>query len=131
MIQLGTLVKVADRSGVIWGQCIKVLGNSSKGIATYGDLILISVKKINTSKFLKAKARLRRRFQFGTLHRGLVVRTKTIYRRLVGNHIRFNENTVVLVTRRRVPVSNRVFGPILREFCMRWPSLGCVTRTFI
>jgi hypothetical protein len=38
---------------------------------------------------------------------------------------------VVLVTKRRVPVSNRVYGPILKEFCMRWPSLGCVTRVLV
>jgi ribosomal protein L14 len=44
MIQLGSLVKVADKTGVVLGQCIKVLGNSCKRIAYIGDIILISVK---------------------------------------------------------------------------------------
>jgi large subunit ribosomal protein L14 len=44
MIQLGTLLKVADKTGVVLGQCIKVLGNGCKRIASIGDMILISVK---------------------------------------------------------------------------------------
>jgi large subunit ribosomal protein L14 len=119
MIQLGTIVKVTDKTGVVLGQCIKVLGNSCKNIANFGDLILISVKRINTSKFLNVKARLRRRFQRGTIHRGLVVRACVNFRRKTTTFLRFNENAVVLVTKRRVPVSNRVYGPILKEFCMR------------
>jgi ribosomal protein L14 len=45
--------------------------------------------------------------------------------------LKFNENSVVLVNKRAVPVSNRVYGPVLRELCMRLPSLGCVTRFMI
>jgi ribosomal protein L14 len=51
--------------------------------------------------------------------------------RLAGIFVRFNENSVVLVNKRTVPISNRVFGPILRELCMRFPSLGCITRLLI
>jgi len=119
MIQLGTIVRVTDKSGVILGQCIKVLGNSCKKIATFGDLILISVKRINTKKFLEVKARVRRRFQCGTIHRGLVVRANTNFRRLTGTYLKFNENAIVLVNKRRIPLSNRVHGPIIREFCFR------------
>jgi large subunit ribosomal protein L14 len=119
MIQLGTMVRVTDKTGVVLGQCIKVLGNSCKRIAGLGDMILISVKRINTKKFLNVKARLRRRFQCGTIHRGLVVRARINFRRNTSTFIKFTENAVVLVTKRRVPVSNRVFGPIIKEFCMR------------
>lgn len=51
--------------------------------------------------------------------------------RLAGIFVRFNENSVVLVNKRIVPISNRVSGPILRELCMRFPSLGCITRLLI
>jgi ribosomal protein L14 len=40
--------------------------------------------------------------------------------------IKFNENSIVIISKQVVPLSNRVYGPILQEFCMRWPSLGCV-----
>jgi large subunit ribosomal protein L14 len=65
------------------------------------------------------KARLQKRYLKGTLHRALIIRTKCYYRRAKGVRLRFGENTVVLVTRLIVPVSNRIYGPILNEFCMR------------
>jgi len=43
-------------------------------------------------------------------------------------YINFNENSVVIVNRKIVPISNRVYGPVLRELCMNLPSLGCVSR---
>lgn len=77
------------------------------------------------------KARVQKRFMKGTIHRALIVRTKVNYQRIVGLYIKFNVNSIVIVTRNIVPVTNRVYGPILREFCMRWPSLGCVTISMI
>jgi len=53
------------------------------------------------------------------LHRGLIIRSKSYYVRVDGIRIKFDENVVVLVTRNVVPVSNRVYGPVLREFCER------------
>jgi len=131
MVQLGTIVKVTDKTGVVLAQCIKVLGPTGKRIAYLGDLVIVSVRWINPRKFHNVKERKKKMFAKGTLHRALVVRSKTNYSRIPGVFIRFNENAVVLVNRLVVPVSNRVYGPILREFAMRWPSLGCVTRCFI
>jgi len=48
-----------------------------------------------------------------------------------GLFIRFNENSIVIVNKKIVPISNRVYGPILRELCMRLPSLGCISRFMI
>ncbi len=73
----------------------------------------------------------KRKFFKGTLHRGLVIRSKVNYCRSSGIFIRFNENSVVLVNKKVVPISNRVFGPVLRELCMKLPSLGCITRLMI
>lgn len=132
MIQLGTILKVTDKTGVVLVQCIKILGASSKKrIAFIGDVILVSVKWINPRKFVKVKERKKKQYAKGTLHRALIVRTRTNYRRMQNLFISFNENSVVLVTKNVVPLSNRVYGPILKEFCMRWPSLGCVSRCII
>lgn len=97
MIQLGTIVKVCDKTGVVLGFCIKVLGHARKRIALLGDVVVISVRKINPKKFHKVKLFRRKKFFKGTLHRALVVRTKTNYCRVVGLFIRFNENSVVIV----------------------------------
>jgi ribosomal protein L14 len=77
------------------------------------------------------KVRWRKRFAMGTMHRALVIRAKVNFCRLPGIYIKFNENAVVLVNKKVVPVSNRVYGPILKELCIKWPSLGCVSRVVI
>lgn len=131
MIQVGTILKVCDKTGVSLVQCIKVFGPSHKKIAFIGDVILVSVQHINPKKFVKMKFFKKKRFFKGTLHRGLVVRSKVYFLRSYNVFIKFNENSVVLVNRRIVPISNRVYGPILVELCRRLPSLGCVTRNMI
>jgi len=131
MIQLGTIVTVADKTGVIFGQCIKVLGNRKRYIGKLGDLILISVKWINVKRIALLKEKLQQKYSKGTIHRALIIRTKINYVRLAGVYIRFNENAVIIVNKKRVPYSNRVFGPMLREFCLKWPWLGCVSRCIV
>jgi large subunit ribosomal protein L14 len=131
MVQVGTILKVCDKTGVVLVQCIKVLGSAKKRIAYIGDVILVSVKRINPKKFHKVKLFKKKKFFKGTMHRALIIRSKTNFRRGPGIYIRFNENSVVLVNKRIVPISNRVYGPVLRELCMRLPSLGCVTRYMI
>jgi large subunit ribosomal protein L14 len=131
MIQLGTVVKVTDKTGAVLAQCIKVLGSTGKRIAYVGDLIMVSIRWLNAKRLARAKERHRKRYSKGTIHRGLIVRSCKNARRFTGILVRFNENAVVFVNRKVVPVSNRVYGPVLHEFCTRWPSLGCVTRCII
>jgi len=118
MIQVGTIVKVSDKTGVVLAQCIKVLGPTRKRIAFIGDLVIVTVKRLNIDRYKRIKSSRRKRFNIGTLHRGLVVRSKEQFCRSPGLHYRFNENAVVLVNKKVVPISNRVYGPILRELCM-------------
>jgi large subunit ribosomal protein L14 len=131
MIQVGTILKVTDKTGVSLVKCIKVLGPYKKKIAYLGDVILVSVKHINPKKFKNMKLFKKKRFLKGTIHRGLVIRTKVNYKRSNGAFISFNENSVVLVNKKSVPISNRVYGPVLIELCRRLPSLGCVCRYMI
>lgn len=125
-------MKVTDKTCVVLSQCIKIPSSfSKKKIAYLGDVIIVSVQWINPRKFSNLKARLQKKFYKGSIHRGLLIRTKVNYYRIYGVSIKFGENTVVLVTKNVVPVSNRVYGPVLREMCMRWPSLGCVSSCII
>lgn len=131
MIQVGTILKVSDKTAVSLVKCIKVLGQSKKKIAYIGDVIIVSVQFINSKKMQKLKLNKRKRFLKGTIHRGLIIRSKVNYNRLNNIYIKFNENTVVLVNKKIVPISNRVYGPILTELARKWPSLGCVARFMI
>lgn len=131
MIQVGTVLKVVDKTGVILVRCIKVLGPYKKRIGKIGDLILTSILHINVKMLKKLKAHKRRRFLRGKMHLALIVRTKVNYKRANNAFIKFNENSVVLVNKRKIPMSNRVYGPILFELCKKIPSLGCVSNRII
>jgi large subunit ribosomal protein L14 len=67
----------------------------------------------------------------GSMHRALVVRSKVNYCRFPGSFIKFDENAVILVTRRIIPISSRAVGPLLKEFCLKWPSFGCISRCLV
>jgi ribosomal protein L14 len=113
------MVKICDRSGVVLAQCIKVLGPRKNRIASLGGLFLVSVKRINVFRLSFVKPRIRKKFQRGTLHRVLLLRSQVNFQRQPFAFVRFNENAGIIVNRRRVPVSNRFFGPLIREFSLR------------
>jgi large subunit ribosomal protein L14 len=131
MIQVGSISKVCDKTGVNNVQCIKVIGPYKKRIAHIGDIIIVSVLTINPKKFQNMKSFKKKRFLKGTLHRALIVRTKFKFKRSNQIYIKFNENCVVLVNKKKVPISNRIYGPMLIELCRIYPSLGCITRFMI
>lgn len=131
MVQLGSILKVVDKTGIFTVVCLKVLNYTKKRIANIGDVIIVTVRTIDVKRFLFLKARWQKRYKRGSIHRALVLRTKVNYCRTNGAFLKFNENSCILITRKIVPVVNKVYGPILWEFCARWPSLGCVTQCIV
>jgi len=131
MVQAGTLLRIIDKTAVVLVECLRVFGPIRTRIAYLGDVVLISVKRINIQKLLVLKAKKRRRYLKGSLSRALVVRTRVNFSRVPGIFIKFDENSAVLVNKNVVPVSNRAYGPMLKELCMRRPSLGCISRHLI
>lgn len=106
MIQLRTLIKVADNSGAKILQCIHVLGGSKKRYARIGDIVVGSVKE----------AEPRREVKKHVVTRALIVRQKKEYRRKDGSYIRFDDNAcVILEGKTKNPRGGRIFGPIARE----------------
>lgn len=77
------------------------------------------------------KERKQKRYAMGTMHRALLIRSKFNFIRLPGFFIKFNENAVVIVNRRGAPYSRRISGPLLLEFCLLRPWVGCVVRNVI
>ena len=105
MIQIQTLLSVADNSGAKKVQCIKVLGGSKRKYASIGDIIVVSVKEaIPNSKVKK-----------GDVHHAVVVRTAKEVARKDGTYIRFDGNAAVLVDTANAPIGTRIFGPVARE----------------
>jgi large subunit ribosomal protein L14 len=105
MIQMQTMLRVADNSGAKVVRCINVLGPSNRRRGKIGDIVVGSVRKrLPTSDVQK-----------GQLVRGVIVRTRNSYRRKDGTYIRFDDNAVVLIDAQGEPVGTRVFGPVARE----------------
>jgi large subunit ribosomal protein L14 len=105
MIQLKSILEVADNSGARRVICVKVLGGSRRRYATIGDIIVVAVKEaIPHSKIAK-----------GSVHKAVIVRTKKKIKREDGSYIRFDENSAVLIDQQSEPVGTRIFGPVARE----------------
>ena len=106
MIQMGTMLKVADNSGARKLQAIRQLGGSSAPrYAGIGDILVCSVKEAAPDSDIKK----------GTVVKAVIVRTRARTRRRDGSYIKFDENAAVLVNAERDPVGTRVFGPVARE----------------
>lgn len=125
MIGLRSIVNIVDKTGGTKGLCIKVLRN--KSFALMGDIFLLSIRSRSARVARLLKWKLQRRFSVGRLQKALLIRSKVNFKRFPGLFIRFFDNSCALVNRRIVPLSNRIYGPVLKEFCMIWPSVGCVS----
>ncbi len=105
MIQMGTILEVADNSGAKKIFCITVQGGGAGRYGLIGDVISASVKEAlpggTVGKGKKVKA--------------VIVRTRKELRRRDGSYIRFDDNAAVLIDEKGEPVGTRVFGPVARE----------------
>jgi large subunit ribosomal protein L14 len=109
VVQMRTILEVADNSGARKVQCIKVLGGSRRRYATVGDVIVVSVKEATPNSKVKK----------GDVSRAVIVRTAREISRPDGSYIRFDENSAVLLDNQHEPVGTRIFGPVARELRAR------------
>lgn len=105
MIQMQSVLDVADNSGARRVMCIKVLGGSKRRYAHIGDVIKVSVKE----------AIPRGKVKKGDVLNAVIVRTRKGVRRNDGSLIRFDSNAVVLLNNQEQPIGTRIFGPVTRE----------------
>ncbi|MGA2450927.1 MAG: 50S ribosomal protein L14 [Polyangiaceae bacterium] len=105
MIQMRTILEVADNSGAKRVQCIKVLGGSRRRYAEIGDVIVVAIKEALPGTKVKK----------GDVAQAVVVRMRTQTPRPDGSYIRFDENSAVLVNKEHEPIGTRIFGPVARE----------------
>ncbi len=105
MIQMQSILEVADNSGAKKLRCINILGGSSGQYAGLGDVITASVKEATPDGNVKK----------GQVIKAVIVRTVKQRRRRDGSYIRFDQNGDVLINDAREPLGTRVFGPVARE----------------
>jgi len=105
MIQMETMLNVADNSGAKRVKCIKVLGGSKRRYAGLADVIICAVQEATPNSNVKK----------GDVVRCVVVRTAKETRRKDGSYIKFDQNACVLVNKDGEPRGTRIFGPVARE----------------
>ena len=105
MIQMQTVLDVADNTGARSVMCIKVLGGSKRRYAGVGDIIRVSSRD----------AAPRGRGKKGDVYSAAVVRTAKGVRRPDGSLVRFDNNAAVLLNNKLEPIGTRIFGPVTRE----------------
>ncbi len=111
MIQMQSVLDVADNTGARTVRAIRVLGGSTRrrgytrSTAGIGDIVIASVQKAVPSGEAKK----------GEVVRCVVVRTRYPARRADGSFVRFDRNAVVLIDRDGNPRGTRVFGAVARE----------------
>jgi len=106
MIQMETMLKVADNSGARKLKVIRALGGSSAPrYAGLGDVVVCSVREAAPDSELRK----------GTVVKAVIVRTRARTRRADGSYITFDENAAVVINAQKEPVGTRVFGPVARE----------------
>ena len=105
MIQMQTMLTVADNSGAKRVRCIKVLGGSKRRYAGIGDVVIGAVQEATPGGNVKK----------GDVVRCVIVRTVKETRRKDGSYIRFDQNACVIINKDGAPVGTRIFGPVARE----------------
>src|SRR3979490_2036134 len=105
MIQMQSILDVADNTGARAVMRITVLGESKRRYASIGDVIKVSVKD----------AAPRGRVKKGEIYDAVVVRTAKGVRRSDGSLVKFDSNAAVLLTPNLEPIGTRIFGPVTRE----------------
>jgi len=105
VIQVQTMLQVADNTGARRLMCIRVLGGARRKYASVGDIIICSVKEATPGGVVKK----------GDVVKAVVVRTKKEIRRPDGTYIKFDENAAVIVKDDQSPRGTRIFGPVARE----------------
>ena len=105
MIQMQSILDVADNTGARSVMCIKVLGGSKRRYAGLGDIITANVREAMPNANIKK----------GDVVKAVVVRTAKEVGRPDGSYIRFDNNSAVLIDNQREPVGTRIFGPVARE----------------
>ncbi len=105
MIQLRTMVNVADNSGAKIIQCVNVPGGSGRRYGQIGDIIVGTVKKAEPRKLVKKHE----------VVKAVIIRQRKEFKRKDGSYIRFDDNAVVVLGDGKLPKGSRLQGPVAKE----------------
>ena len=125
MIQQQTILKVSDNSGAKTVKCIKVLGGFKKRVAKVGDVIVVTIRELRDN--LPPKCKLKK----GQIHKAIVVRTKKSVTNKNHTFTHFNDNAIILLSRKNKIIATRILGPISKKLKKIDLKFGILSKGFI
>lgn len=107
MIQVGTYLRIVDNSGAKVACCIHIYGGFERRYANVGDVILVSVKKLNVKHLKAHRSKEKPKVLKGDVKPALIVQTK-INGQKNGFFQKFQSNDVVLLDKQNRLIGNRI-----------------------
>jgi large subunit ribosomal protein L14 len=108
MISVGSSLKIIDNSGAKYAKCIRVLGKVGRNYGYVGDIVVVTIREVYSGKKIKK----------GEIYRGVIVRVTKGFCRLSGDYISFADNSIVLISKRDLPLGTRILGSVMAELRM-------------
>ena len=105
MLQMQSMMTVADNSGARSVRVFRLLGGSKRRASSVGDIVICAVKDAIPNGKVKK----------GDVVKAVIIRVKKAYQRKDGSTIAFDDNACVIVNDEGAPKGTRVFGPVARE----------------
>ena len=105
MIQIRSILEIADNSGAKRAAMIGVIGRRGKRSAEIGDVITASIKEAIPQGTVKK----------GEVVKAVIVRTRSPIYRKDGSVVKFSSNAIVIIDNQKNPRGTRIFGPVARE----------------
>lgn len=106
MIQLRTILHVADNTGAKKVSCFHVFSGYKRRYGRIGDIMTVAIKEAAPRGLVKK----------GEIAHAVIVRQRKEMRRADGTYIRFDDNAAVLIDKKtKEPRGTRIFGPVARE----------------
>jgi large subunit ribosomal protein L14 len=106
MIQMGTILNVADNSGAKTVICIKVSKGFKNKYSGVGQVVLVSIKTLRSKR--KSNTTIAR----GDICKALIIRTKVDNKNIYGETSLFLDNSVILLSKQNKFLFSRIFGLI-------------------
>lgn len=103
MINVSSVLKLADNSGGITAKCIRILGKQNN--AKVGDFLIVTIRNIKSDKKIKK----------GLIYKSIIIRSKKLIKRSNGIYLKFNNNSIVLLNNKNAPIGTRIRGPVCQE----------------
>nr|YP_003795212.1 ribosomal protein L14 [Proteromonas lacertae]YP_003795232.1 ribosomal protein L14 [Proteromonas lacertae]ADD46350.1 ribosomal protein L14 [Proteromonas lacertae]ADD46370.1 ribosomal protein L14 [Proteromonas lacertae] len=113
MIQMNTILKVADNSGAKTVFCFKFPNKLKHNATFFNEKAKVSIRSLRKRGSLKIKK--------GDIYTALVLRQKINLRRFNGSFIKFSNNSVILFDPKKdnTPLGTRIFGIVNKELRLK------------